>query len=82
MQYLDPSLRNANLFRYVPVYRLLEILALNKLTLMKTSKWEDPFEGYLFDYCVREFPQWRESRDLKAALFCLCLSRDREKDQI
>jgi len=49
---------------------------------MKTSKWEDPFEGFLFDYCVREFSQWHKFSDLKTALFCLCLSTDSEKDQI
>lgn len=82
MQYLDPSLKQDRLYRYVPVYRLLEVLSLNKLTFMKTSKWEDPFEGFLFDYCVREFPQWRVFSDLKTSLFCLCLSTESEKDQI
>ena len=82
MQYLDPSLRQANLYRYVPLHRLLEVLSLNKLTFMKTSKWEDPFEGFLFDYCVREFPQWHLFSGLKTSLFCLCLSTDTEKDQI
>jgi len=82
MRYLDSSLKQATLYRYVPLYRLLEVLSLNKLALMKTSKWEDPFEGFLFDYCIREFPQWHAFRDLKTELFCLCLSTDMEKDQI
>ena len=83
MKYLDSSLKNSNkIYRYIPVYRLLEILSLNKLTFMKTNMWEDPFEGYLYDYCVNEFSQWEKFSNLKTTVFCLCFSSDSEKDQI
>lgn len=82
MKYLDSSLKNSNIYRYIPLYRLLEILSLNKLTFMKTDMWEDPFEGFLFDYCISKFSQWKEFSNLKTAVFCLCFSSDSEKDQI
>lgn len=84
MKYLDSPFKNRerDIYRYIPVYRLLEILSLNKLTFMRTNLWEDPFEGFLFDYCVNNFPQWKKFSDLKATVFCLCLSNDSEKDQI
>jgi len=83
MKYLDSSLKNSNkIYRYIPVYRLLEILSLNKLTFMKTNMWEDPFEGFLYNYCVNEFSQWEKFSNLKTTVFCLCFSSDSEKDQI
>lgn len=84
MKYLDSPFKNKerDIYRYIPLYRLLEILSLNKLTFMRTNLWEDTFEGFLFDYCVNNFPQWKEFSDLKATIFCLCLSNDSEKDQI
>jgi hypothetical protein len=83
MKYLDSSLKNSNkIYRYIPVYRLLEILSLNKLALMKTNMWEDPFEGFLYDYCVSNFSQWERFSNLKTTVFCLCFSSDSEKDQI
>lgn len=79
---LDPK-NNKHLYRFIPVYCLVEIFSLGKIALMRTSVWKnsDPFEGFLFDRCIK-YDKWSQLNKLKQAIFCLCLSIEREKDQL
>lgn len=46
--YLDPANGDKSLYRVFPLDTLLELLIENKLTLVKTKFWEDPYENYIF----------------------------------
>ena len=46
--YLNPTNEGESLYRVFPIDTLLELLIENKLTLVKTKFWEDPYENYIF----------------------------------
>jgi hypothetical protein len=46
--YIDQNDDNTPLYRVFPLDSLLEVLIENKLTLVKTKFWEDPYENYIF----------------------------------
>ncbi|MDD4871298.1 MAG: DUF2971 domain-containing protein [Kiritimatiellae bacterium] len=41
------SEKSKNIYRIMPVYRLLEMFVTKKLTLSKPCKWDDPFENFI-----------------------------------
>ena len=85
MKYIETeNLKNSistkpQVYRYVPIYRLVEIFETKKFPLMKLNMWEDPFEGYLFKRW-KELNQKPEFINLDSTLFSVCLSREMEKD--
>lgn len=50
------SLSSDSVYRFIPIHRLWEIIAEEKLFFIRNSKWDDPFEGYLIK-------RWCEKRD-------------------
>lgn len=46
--YIDPNEMDNQVYRVFPFDALLEVLIENKLTLVKTKFWEDPYENYIF----------------------------------
>lgn len=67
-------------YRFIPVYRLWEIIASKKLFFMRNSKWDDPFEGYLVkEWCKVNKKNPEEFNDKK---YFLCCTKAKEKDFI
>ena len=73
-----------NLYRYVPVYRLIEIFSTKQIALLRTDMWQDkdPFEGFLYEHCVKDNKNWKQLRINRDNLYCLCFSLATEQDQI
>lgn len=46
--YIDSTEHENSIYRIFPFDSLLELLIENKLTLVKTKFWEDPYENYIF----------------------------------
>lgn len=73
-------------YRFIPVYRLFDILSRNELFFLRTSKWDDPFESYLFDKFVSdtnsEYYHLQKHVALKQKLFFLCCSQVFETDHM
>lgn len=69
------------IYRYMPVHRLIDMLSTNHLFMLKTTMWDDPFEGFLFERYIRRYP-CSPHRKLREFLYCLCLSQDTETDQL
>lgn len=78
-------------YRFMPVHRLLEIFSKKDmkqtLALMAPARYkeDDPFEGWLFEKLIEEHstcPKWTQYRRFKEHVFFLCLSVDKETDQI
>jgi len=68
------------IFRYMPVYRLIDMLSTNHLGMLNTTMWKDPFEGFLFDQYIEKHPRSPHC-GLKKSLYCVCFSVDTETDQ-
>lgn len=77
-----------SLYRFIPVYRLLELFNERNLALMRSSKYkkDDPFEGWIYENlyqaCSEKHSLWKKFESLKDQIYFLCLSTDKETDQI
>lgn len=72
---------NTPIYRVFPVARLFELLDESKLTLVKTKKWEDPYENYLWKCnAVRENGQPVGIIHFQEQLFGQCWSLTSESD--
>ena len=69
------------LYRYLPIGRFIEMLETNEIGFPATTQWDDPFEGFLLSKYLKEWPR-REYNGLEDSIYCLCFSKDMEKDQI
>ena len=69
------------LYRYMPYTRYLAIISDDQVGMPRTTMWEDPFEGFLFQQYVQRWPACQHQH-LSSSLYCLCFSTDMEKDQI
>ncbi len=69
------------LYRYMPFNRYLAIISDDRVGMLRTTMWEDPFEGFLFRQYVQRWPACQHQH-LSSSLYCLCFSSDMEKDQI
>lgn len=67
-------------YRYMPVHRLWQVLATQRLYFMRNSKWNDPFEGFLVKrYCKTV---GKDYVNLNSDKFFLCCSLSQERDHL
>jgi len=69
-------------YRYMPVHRLWQVLATRRLYFMRNTKWDDPFEGFLVKRFGASFGGRHSYVNLNSHKFFLCCSLIREKDHL
>lgn len=73
--------REEEIYRIMPIHRLLEIFNLNKLTLVKPEMWDDPFENWLLKSYGRTADGKSVSlSDLRKSIFGQCWTLEKETD--
>lgn len=62
--------KNRYIYRFLPLERLLEILHKNQITFVSPSKWNDPFDNFLFKQSINA------NNTFLNRLFVLCFTHN------
>ncbi|WP_310610811.1 DUF2971 domain-containing protein [Limnohabitans sp.] len=77
---LTNDLLDKPIYRIMPIHRFLQLLEVNKLTLVKPKKWDDPFENALLNSAFKTPDGETGSFAAKDSVYGQCWTFHRETD--